>query len=270
MHKIILKFLVILSLFLGSWFVLSQINFMKLFKVEELSTNAEQKIGDFVWEYFQPQKKEIKNEHVEEQLDTLLNILCVNNQLNPDDYSIHIVREDEPNAFALPANRIVFHHSLILNCSNPEEYCAILAHEIAHIKHNHVIKRLRQELGISVLLSISQTGMGSSVGRQIIGLLSGNAYSRKYEREADKTAVNLLLNAKIDPVHFSNVLDRISSDKDNHLLNSEWISTHPETEERCRTILKIKEQNTSTSYQALSTEKWTLIQDLLKPESTID
>jgi predicted Zn-dependent protease len=259
-----------IGLFLGSWFVLSQINFMKLLNVEKLSTDAEKKIGDFVWEYFQPQKEEIKNEVVKEQLDNLLNILCINNQLNPNDYRIHVIKEEEPNAFALPANRIVFHHSLILNCTTPEEYCAILAHEIAHLKHNHVMKKLRQELGISVLLSISQNGMGSSIGRQIIGLLSSNAYSRKYEREADKTAIDLLINAKIDPAHFTNILGRISADSDDHLTNSEWISTHPETKKRCRTILQLKDQKAIITFQDISMEKWTLIQELLKSEPILN
>lgn len=270
MINIFLKFLLMIGLFLGSWFVLNQIDFMKLLNIEKLSTDAEKKVGNFVWEYFQPQKEEIKNEVVKEQLDSLLNILCVNNQLSPDDYSIHVIREDEPNAFALPANRIVFHHSLILNCTTPEEYCAILAHEIAHIKHNHVIKKLRQELGISILLSISQNGMGSSIGRQIIGLLSGNAYSRKYEREADKTAVDLLINAKIDPIHFTKILNRISSDSNDHLINSEWISTHPDTKKRCRTILQLRDQKGIISLQDISMKKWTLIQELLKSEPILN
>jgi predicted Zn-dependent protease len=270
MRNIFLKFLLMMGLFLGSWFVLSQIDFMKLLNVEELSTNAEKEVGDFVWEYFHPQKEEVKNKIVKEQLDSLLNILCINNQLNPDDYSIHIIREGEPNAFALPANRIIFHHSLILNCSKPEEYCAVLAHEIAHIKHNHVIKKLRQELGISVLLSISKNGMGSSIGRQIIGLLSGNAYSRKYEREADKTAVDLLINAKIDPVHFTHILNRISSKDNDQLTHSEWLSTHPDTKKRCRTILQLRDKKGSISFQDIAMKKWTLIQELLKSEPTIN
>jgi len=257
-----------IGLFLGSWFLLGQINFMKLLNVEKLSIEAEEKIGDFIWDYFQPKQKEIKNEIINEQLDQLLNNICTANQLNSDNYSLHIIKEDEPNAFALPANRIVFHHSLILNCTNPEEFCAILAHEIAHFKHNHVMKKLRQELGISVLLSISQNGIGIGVGKQIMSLLSANAYSRKYEREADKTAVEFLTNAKIDPEHFANILNRIASDQTDYLGNKDWISTHPETEKRCQTILRLKKKKASSSYQEISSEKWALIQDLLKPEPT--
>jgi len=269
MRKILLKLLLMIGLFLGSWFLLGQINFMKLLNVEKLSIEAEEKIGDFIWDYFQPKQKEIKNEIIKKQLDTLLNRICITNQLNPDDYSLHIIRDDEPNAFALPGNRIIFHHSLILNCSNAEEYCAILAHEIAHFKHNHVMKKLRQELGISVLLSISENGIGIGIGKQIMSLLSANAYSRKYEREADKTAVEFLINAKINPEHFANILNRITSDRSDYIASTEWISTHPETKKRCQTILRLKNKKASFSYQEISLEKWTLIQDLLKSESTV-
>lgn len=258
-----------IGLFLGSWFLLGQINFMKLLNVEKLSIEAETKVGDFIWDYFQPKQNEIKNEIIKEQLDLLLNNICTANQLNSDNYSLHIIKEDEPNAFALPANRIVFHHSLILNCTNPEEFCAILAHEIAHIEHKHVMKKLRQEVGISILLSISKNGIGTGSGKQIISLLSANAYSRKYEREADKTAVEFLTNAKIDPEYFANILNRIASDQPDYWGSTEWLSTHPETENRCQTILRLKEQNASSSYQDISLEKWTLIQDLLKSEPTV-
>lgn len=269
MRKIFLKSILLIGLFLGSWFLLVQINFMKLLNIEELSIEAEEKVGDFIWDYFQPKENEIKNDSIKKQLNTFLNRICVNNQLKPEDYNLHIIKNKEPNAYALPANRIIFHHSLILTCSNAEEYCAILAHEIAHLKHNHVMKKLRQELGMSVLLSISQNGMGSSIGRQIIGLLSGNAYSRKYEREADKTAVDFLTNAKINPEHFANILNRITNNNTDILTKSEWISTHPETKKRCRTINQLKKQKPLTPYQIISKQKWALIQDHLKSELAI-
>jgi len=269
MNKIILKFFLMLSLFIGTWGLLRQINFVKLLNVESLSEEAETEIGDFIWDYLQPSQNEIENDTIKEHIDSLLNKICVSNQLNPNNFKLHIIKDDEPNAFALPAHRIVFHHSLILNCSKPEEFCAILAHEIAHIKHNHVMKKLRQELGISVLLSISQNGMGNGLAGQVAGLLSGNAYSRKYEREADATAVDFLINAEIDPEHFANILNQIASDDSGLWAETEWISTHPETKKRCQKIMHLKKQNFSTSSQIISAEKWALIQDLLKSNSTI-
>jgi len=256
-----------LSLFLGTWGLLRQINFVKLFNVESLSEEAEAEIGDFIWDYLQPSQNEIENDTIKVEIDSLLKRICESNQLNPADFKLHIIKDKEPNAFALPANRIIFHHSLILNCSKPEEFCAILAHELAHIKHNHVMKKLRQEFGISVLLSISQNGMGSGLGGQVAGLLSGNAYSRKYEREADATAVDFLINAEIDPEHFANILGRIASNDSSLFSKTEWISTHPDTKKRCQKILLLKKQNLSTSSQILSAEKWSLIQDILESGS---
>ena len=119
------------------------------------------------------------------------------------------------------------------------------------------------------LVSALVVNFSIGIMKLIVGILSGNAYSRKYEREADKTAVDFLTNAKIDPEHFANILNKIASDRKDHFASSEWISTHPETEKRCQTIMQLKGQKPSSSYQDISLEKWTLIQDLLKSEPTV-
>ncbi len=77
--------------------------------------------------------------------------------------------------------------------------------------------------------------------------LSSSTYDRRPKREVDVTADQYLQNSKINPEPYADFLYRLS--QEGHDLSDafQWISTHPESEERAKEILneaKIKKIKT--------------------------
>ena len=104
----------------------------------------------------------------------------------------------------------------------------------SHLQKNHVMKKLSKEIGFSVLMSM--TGANATMIKEVLHTLSSSAYDRNLEREADMESVNYMINANIDPRPFADFLYELSLDNELHKYTY-WVSTHPESEARAKTIL---------------------------------
>ena len=118
------------------------------------------------------------------------------------------------------AKRIVLFDSLI-QCHSQDEILSILAHEIGHLKKNHIKKQILINGFVSLLLfflaaklmtwekmyeSFGFSAMSGYVGLFLVGILwepanfflspVGRAISRKFEREADFYSLGILKTAK--------------------------------------------------------------------------
>ena len=188
--------------------------------------------------------------------------ICKENKIVRDSLKVHIIDKDEVNAFAMPDNHLVVYTGLIKACKNEQALLGVLGHEIAHIEGNHVMKKLSKEIGLSVLLSIT-TGANSTVISQIVKTLSSSAYDRSLETEADMQSVKYLLNANIDPRPFADFLYELSLDNELHKYTY-WVSTHPESEARAKTILNYLKTKKIKSNPILTKEAWGDFQQKVK------
>ena len=236
--KVLSKGLVIVALFFGVWMLLSQIDFVKHFKVKEAKTGTERTLGNIIWNEIEDTETIIFDDSIVNTLDSLLLPICKENGIERDSLKVHIIDKDEVNAFAMPDNHLVIYTGLIEASKNEQALLGVLGHEIAHLEGNHVMKKLSKEIGFSVLLSL--TGANSSVIKEIISTLSSSAYDRNLEQEADLKSVEYMINAAIDPRPFADFMYELSIDNEIHKYTY-WISTHPESEARAKYILnKIK------------------------------
>ncbi|EAZ96970.1 peptidase, M48 (Ste24 endopeptidase) family protein [Flavobacteria bacterium BAL38] len=252
--KTISKGLVVIALFFGVWMLLSQINFVKHFKVKEAKTGTEKTLGDIIWNEIEATETIIFDDSIVNTLDSLLLPICKENNIVRDSLKVHIIDKDEVNAFAMPDNHLVVYTGLIKACKNEQALLGVLGHEIAHIEGNHVMKKLSKEIGLSVLLSIT-TGANSTVISQIVKTLSSSAYDRSLETEADMESVKYMLNANIDPRPFADFLYELSLDNELHKYTY-WVSTHPESEARAKTILNYLKTKKIKSKPILTNEAW--------------
>ena len=96
------------------------------------------------------------------------------------------------NAFALPGGTIVLLDGLsgALGLSD-DQILAVLGHELGHVKHKHMTRRLIQVAGISIVAS-TLWGDSIGLGTQAPVLLGFLKYSRDFEREADAFAQEFL------------------------------------------------------------------------------
>ena len=146
-----------------------------------------------------------------------------------------------PNAFALPNGAIIFTDEMVRLAENDNELSAVLSHEIGHIVHRHALRSVIQDSFLAFAL-LAITGDISGSSELFLGLpvlLTELAYSREFEREADRYALDYLKSHDIAPLHFVRLMRRIDQKKPSGLKNldgkwSHYLSTHPVTEKRFR------------------------------------
>ncbi len=105
-------------------------------------------------------------------------------------YAIVFRHAGAPNAFALPDGTIVVTDEMVRAVGSDDEFRAVLAHEIGHIRGRHALRLVLQRSGIAVLLTALA---GDAVGVTYLAvalpsMLLQSSYSREFEAEADDFA----------------------------------------------------------------------------------
>jgi Zn-dependent protease with chaperone function len=107
---------------------------------------------------------------------------------------VTVVQNPVVNAFAVPGGKLVVFSGLIDKASGPEEVAGVIAHEIGHVVHHHSMKGLLRAYGFDMLLKLVTGGYSSDV--QTLGgaggVLLALRHGREAEREADRTALELM------------------------------------------------------------------------------
>lgn len=259
MKKTLIQGLISVVLFFATWFVLMQVDWMTIFQVQKASDKTEEKLGELFWEGFKNSELEIKNAFVLNAVDSIVNKICIENEIDRGLIKVHILNDIEVNAFALPDGHLVIYSGLILNSDKSEELAGVIAHEMAHIQLNHVMQKLLKEIGISVLVSMTTGNGGGELVRESAKILSSTAFDRKLEKEADIKAVDYLVKAKINPELFANFLYKLSHKEHELVQYLTWISTHPESKERAKYIIEYCKGKTGETEQVLTDETWELM-----------
>jgi beta-barrel assembly-enhancing protease len=238
MKKILTELVLTVAVIVVVWFGLSQVDWMKLFNIQQTTQNTEEKIGDLFWKMMKSTETEITSDSIVAPIDSMLTRICKANSIDRKKIKLHLLRKDEINAFALPGNHLVVFSGLIPACENEAELCGVIGHELAHMEKNHVMNKLIKEIGLSVLISISTGNGNSETIKSAIQQISSSAYDRKLETEADLTAVDYLQKASINPEPFANFLYRLADQTKNLPSQIYWISSHPESKERAEKIIE--------------------------------
>ncbi len=158
------------------------------------------------------------------------------------DYGLRVLfRKGEqvgPNAFALPDGRIIFTDQMVEIAENDDELLSVLAHEAGHVVYRHGMRRIIQG-SLLAFAMIAVTGDASGTSELFYGMpvmLTELAYSRQFEREADRYALDVLHARDIPTVHFARLMRRIDRWQKKHHGSRlpGYLSTHPETTDRLR------------------------------------
>jgi Zn-dependent protease with chaperone function len=198
--------------------------------------SVDREMGASFFEGFQ------KTHAIETEASTQLAEFAREVGLGSDRFEWYVVREDVVNAFALPDGKVVVYTGLLEKLEAPGELAGLLGHEAAHVRERHSIRMLvRRGLGSSILGLFFGTGAsGSLVGQA--EALGGLSYSRSFESEADREAVDLLISRGLDPRGMIGLLHRLVDESagDSRL---ELFSTHPHPEARMEALEKRLEKN---------------------------
>ena len=263
MKKTIIQGAISILLFFGTWFALTKIDWVTVFKVQKVTDKTEEKLGNLFWEIFQRTEKENKNPFIVNSIDSIVTRICTANKIDREFIKVHILNKDDINAFALPNGHLIVYSGLIINSDNQEELSGVICHEIAHINLNHVMKKLVKESGLSVLISMTTGNGGSEIVKETSKMLSSSAFDRSLEKEADIKAVDYLIKAKINPEPFADFLFKLSDKENEETKYLTWISTHPDSKERAEYIIEYSKDKKSTYTGVMTTETWDKLKEKL-------
>ncbi|MBC7767837.1 MAG: M48 family metallopeptidase, partial [Phycisphaerales bacterium] len=153
-----------------------------------------------------------------------------------DDVWITIVDAPFPNAFALPDNSIIVTDDLIALAEHPDELTGVIAHEIAHIEHNHIMKNIIRSVGAGIFFDVVFGGAGAG---QMVAIASVNLaslrYSRGDETDADLRGLDYLDAAGIDAGGLARLFERLEEDAQGETGAAAiptMLSSHPASTER--------------------------------------
>jgi Zn-dependent protease with chaperone function len=139
------------------------------------------------------------------------------------------------NAFALPGGIIVMTDELVRASRNEQEVLAVLAHELGHVRHRHVMRRLLEGSAIALILAglTGDIASSSSIAAAAPTLLLQLKYSRDYEREADSYAIQMMKQSGLEPRYLGTLLKRLEEKQGSRRgMIPTFLSSHPTTQER--------------------------------------
>ncbi|MEN9464960.1 MAG: hypothetical protein RL217_1141, partial [Pseudomonadota bacterium] len=143
-----------------------------------------------------------------EFLENLIYRMVPNSEVQISNFEFVIVDSKDLNAFAVPGGIIGINYGLFLYTRDEDEMSGVLGHELAHLSQRHFARQIEQAekqtpialatLLASILLIATNNanlGMAGLIGSQAASIQQQLAYSREWEREADRLGIKTLANS---------------------------------------------------------------------------
>jgi predicted Zn-dependent protease len=198
----------------------------------EISIENEEKLGRVIVDNMMDKNTQvIYEDYIDSAITIITNRLLENLDYSKYNYHFKVIRNSEINAFTLPGGNIFIYSGLIEFCETPEEFAAVLAHEIGHAEKRHVVKKLAKELGVTVLFTVL-TGGDATVMKEISKTILSTVFDREAEKEADAFAFQLLEKSGINPKVFAKFFKRLNDQGKSYDASMEILMTHPHNDSR--------------------------------------
>ena len=213
---------------------------------EELSLATEKKIGQQIMNQIRWREPSyLDDPDVETYLNQLGGRLVAVSSDPVLGFQFFAIDDPSINAFAMPGGFIGVHTGLILSAQTESELAGVLAHEVSHVTQRHIARQVFQSkklsmasmvaMGLALLAARSSPqGAGAAITASQAGMLSAQlAYSRDFEREADRLGFDTLRTAGFDPGGMPGFFERLQQSSRLYENNATaYLRTHPLTVER--------------------------------------
>jgi len=195
-----------------------------------------EQIGEISWSQVEAITAECEDS---EEAERVLNqvayrLMTTSNVAQRDEIWVYVRDATFPNAFALPDKSIVVTDDLIAMADHPDELMGVIAHEIAHIEHDHIMKNIIRSVGAGIFFDVVFGGAGAG---QMVAIASVNLaslrFSRDDEADADSRGLDYLEAANIDTGGLARFFDRFAEEVESHGGEiATLLSSHPATAAR--------------------------------------
>jgi len=165
------------------------------------------------------------------------------------------INDTSINAFAMPGGYIGVHSGLIISAQAESELAGVMAHEISHVTQRHIARQVFQSkqmsmaamlaMGLALLAarSSSQVAGAAIATTQASAISAQLAFSRDFEREADRLGFDVLGKAGFDVRGMAGFFTRLQQSVRLYENNATaYLRTHPLTGERL-TDMQNREQS---------------------------
>ncbi|KAF2400664.1 hypothetical protein EJ06DRAFT_401824 [Trichodelitschia bisporula] len=152
--------------------------------------------------------------------------------LDAENWEVHVVEGQEPNAFVIPGGKVFVFSGILPICKDDDGLAAVLGHEIAHNVAHHAAERMSAGFVLSGLVLVLgfMFGIPDFGSRMILSLAFDRPNSRKQESEADYIGLMMMAQSCFNPegaVAFWRRMDRAAEFEPPQIL-----STHPSSRSR--------------------------------------
>ncbi|QRJ63470.1 M48 family metallopeptidase [Azospira restricta] len=161
------------------------------------------------------------------------------------DFHFFAIRDSQVNAFAMFGGYIGVNTGTILTSQSESELAGVIAHEVSHVTQHHLARQISSQKQQSVLGMIamavallamrsnSQAAGAAIAGSEAAFVQSQLAFSRDFEREADRVGYEILQKAGFDPRGMSDFFERLQRSTRVYENNAPvYMRSHPITVER--------------------------------------
>jgi predicted Zn-dependent protease len=182
----------------------------------------------------------VRQDEATRYLNLMLKSLALYVERQELQYNAGILATEQVNAFALPGGFVLVNLGTLRQIRTPGELAGILAHELGHVNHKHILENVTIEVEQSFaetlarLLSGSRQVITSAMGQineQIEERLFIEGYASEDEFEADRYAVELLQAVGLSARPYYEYLQRLSAEQDAHYMEN-LDQTHPSVSQR--------------------------------------
>ena len=184
---------------------------------------------------------------LDDWLQTMGNRLGANSDRPDQRYTFFMLRDRQINAFATLGGYIGMNAGLVLTAQREDEVAAVLAHEVAHVTQQHVLRgaeRAQRDqvpilLGMLAAIVAAQAAGGSSSGdasqaaiASAMALIQQNQinYTRSNESEADRLGIRSLSRSGYDVDAMAGFFERMAfvmRGNEGGYTAPDYLRTHP-------------------------------------------
>lgn len=167
-------------------------------------------------------------------------------------YTFKVIDDKDVNAYTLPGGFIYVNKGLLEFATSDDELAGVLAHEIIHAKHHHMMKLLAEQEKIQlatlapVLLSVvlgkggGQATENLLLAGQLYTLAKINTYGIEAEKDSDQGAAYLMKESRYNPVGLLTFMERLArTERFKPQMELGIYRTHPPTLERAQALISL-------------------------------
>ncbi len=212
----------------------------------ELSIPAEKKIGlQIMHEIRWREASYLDDPDIETYLNQLGGRLAAVSNDPGFGFYFFAINDPSINAFAMPGGYIGVHTGLISSAQTESELAGVLGHEISHVTQRHIARQVFQskQIGMASMVAMALALLAARSNGQVAGaaiattqaggMAAQLAYSRDFEREADRQGFDILRKAGFDVRGMAAFFVRLQKAVRLYENNATaYLRTHPLTGER--------------------------------------